>query len=119
MYYDYRYNIKLKKYTRSLRKNQTDTERLVWSKLRNKQLKGLKFYRQYAIDNYIIDFYCPEKKLGIELDGSQHMEQIEYDQKRSNDLQKHGIIIIRFLDNDVLKNINGVLETIDKELTIL
>ena len=66
------YNPKLKKYSQELRKNMTDAERQLWSKLRGKQLKGLQIYRQRIIGNYIVDFYCPKANLIIEIDGGQH-----------------------------------------------
>jgi very-short-patch-repair endonuclease len=105
------YNPKHLEFSRSLRKNQTDTERFLWSKLRRKQL-GVKFHRQYPIGPYIIDFYSPEKRLAIELDGSQHIENIDYDQKRTKYLEEHGIIVLRFWDNEVFKETSGVLERI-------
>jgi len=66
------YNTKLKGYSRQLRKNMTDAERLLWSKVRKKQLKGYQFYRQRIIGNYVVDFYCPKARLIIEIDGGQH-----------------------------------------------
>lgn len=115
------YNQKLKKYARSLHKNQTNVEFILWSKSRARQLGGYKFKRQFPINNYIIDFYCHNKKLGIELDGSQHSEhkQKEYDMKRTFLLSQRGISLIRFWDTDVIKNIEGVLEEIFNRLQIL
>lgn len=114
----YQYNQELKKNARSLRKRQSNTELLLWYKLRGRQLLGFKFHRQFPIQNYILDFYCPEKKFAIELDGGQHatFKQSDYDKKRSDSLAKHKIRLIRFWDNDVLTNINGVLEEILKYL---
>lgn len=66
------YNTKLRKYSQELRKNMTEAERLLWSKLRRKQLKGQQIYRQRIIGNFIVDFYCPKSKLIIETDGGQH-----------------------------------------------
>lgn len=106
------YNTILKDRSRLLRHNQTETERLLWSKLRSRQLVGCKFYRQYPIGNYIIDFYCFEKKLAIELDGSQHLKQRMYDEKRSEVLRAKGITLLRFWDNEVFQNTNSVLEVI-------
>lgn len=111
------YNKESTSKARALRKQQTDTERFLWSRLRGKQLAGHKFYRQYPIGKYIVDFYCPAKKLAIELDGSQHMQQMNYDKIRSQYLQEQQIITLRFWDNEVLKNINGVLEKINSLLT--
>jgi very-short-patch-repair endonuclease len=112
----YENNSKLKTYARNLRRDQTDAEKQLWFRLRKKQLGGYKFYRQFAVDNYILDFYCHEKKVVVELDGSQHMEQIMYDMKRTNELQRYGMKVIRFWDNEVLTNVNGVLEVILENL---
>ena len=72
----YSYNDQaLKGVRRRLRRETTEAERVLWSKLRNRQFHGLKFYRQYGVEKYILDFYCPEKRLGIELDGGQHNER--------------------------------------------
>jgi very-short-patch-repair endonuclease len=97
-----------------LRKEQTETEKKLWSKIRNRSLIGLKFRRQYPVDNYILDFYCPQLKLAIEADGSQHLDakQMEYDRKREARLGRMGIRILRFSDYDILTNIEGVLEEI-------
>jgi len=97
-----------------LRQNQTDAEKMLWKHLRNKQFYGLKFFRQYSIGPYIIDFYCPQLELAIELDGSQHAENDirEYDAVRTDYLKEHRLKVIRFWNNDVLSNINGVLEKI-------
>jgi very-short-patch-repair endonuclease len=102
-----------------LRLSQTDAEKILWSKLRNKQIFGLKFYRQYSVGPYILDFYCPKYKLAIEIDGGQHSikENMEYDFERTNYLKHHNIEVIRFWNNDVLMNIDGVLEEISKVVT--
>ena len=99
---------------RDLRKNQTDAERKLWDIIRNKQMKGLKFFRQYSVGPYILDFYCPSKKLAIEVDGGQHAEegQQKYDENRSEYLTQNNINVIRFWDNEVLTNIEGVEEKI-------
>ena len=86
----------------------TLTERKLWSYLRNDQL-GVTFRRQHAVGNYIPDFMCIEKKLIIELDGSQHLEQEEYDNERTNCLESLGYKVIRFWNNDVMKDIEGVI----------
>lgn len=101
----------------SLRRNQTDAERLIWSRLRNKQLNGLKFYRQYSVDNYVLDFYCPKLKLGIEIDGGQHAEKQYYDDKRTAYLKQQKNAIIRFWNNEVLDNLDGVIAVILKNIT--
>lgn len=99
---------------KQLRKNSTDTERKVWNILRNKQIQNLKFFRQYGMGNYILDFYCPRIKLAIELDGGQHFEerQIEADNKRTEYLKFLRIKVIRFQNNDVLQNLEGVHQRI-------
>lgn len=112
MTYHYKYNRTLLKFSKSGRTDQTDAEKLLWRYLRNRQLNGYKFRRQYPIYNYILDFYCVENKIAIELDGSQHEKRKIYDEIRTKELQKLGIRVIRFWDNDVLQNIDGVLEQI-------
>jgi very-short-patch-repair endonuclease len=97
---------------KSLRKNQTDVERWLWQKIRNRQLLNLKFRRQFPIDRYIVDFVCLELKLIIELDGSQHIEQAAYDERRRACLEQRGFRVIRFWNNDILNNGDGVLEKI-------
>lgn len=104
-------------FSKSGRRNQTDAESLLWKQLRNRQIKGYKFRRQYPINNFILDFYCVEKKLAIEVDGSQHIKRKLYDDRRTQELQKFGIQVLRFWDNDVLKHIDGVLEKILANLT--
>lgn len=108
------YNKSLKQFSRELRKNMTNAEKLLWSKIRGKQLKGYQFYRQKIIANYIVDFYCPKAKLIIELDGGQHFgkEGEEKDRKRDNYMANLGIKVFRFSDREVFENINGVLEKI-------
>ena len=97
---------------RSLRKNQTDVEQLVWKHLRNRQLYNYKFRRQFPIEPYIADFACLELKLIIELDRGQHACRIKDDDQRSLFLEQRGFKVIRFWNNDVIDNTVGVLETI-------
>ena len=97
---------------RMLRKNQTDAERLLWQRLRNRQLLGVKFRRQVPIKGYVADFAALEIKLIIELDGSQHIENKEADEIRTGFLQREGYKVIRFWNNDVLLRIDYVLEFI-------
>lgn len=101
-------------FARALRKNQTGTERLLWSKLRNRQLEELKFRRQEQIGPYIVDFICFERKLIIELDGGQHNEDVNKakDTTRTEWLQKEGYQVLRFWDNEVFINLEGVLEKV-------
>jgi len=91
-----------------LRKELTPAERKLWAIIRNDQL-GVNFRRQHAIGNYIPDFVCIEKKLVIELDGSQHLEQEEYDEERTKYLESLGYRVIRFWNNDVMNNFDGVI----------
>ena len=101
---------------RALRKRQTDAERLLWYRLRSRQLAKCKFRRQQVMGVYIVDFVCLEPKLIIELDGGQHATQIEYDAKRSIYLNSLGFKVLRFWNNDVLNNIESVLESIQLQL---
>ena len=96
----------------------TEAEKLLWSKVRKKQLKGYQFYRQKNIGNYIVDFYCPAAKLVIELDGGQHYspEGKEKDKRRDAYLEGLGLTVLRFSDRDVFVNTNGVLQTIFEHL---
>jgi very-short-patch-repair endonuclease len=100
---------------KDLRNNITPQELLLWYKLKNKTL-GYKFRRQHSIGNFIADFYCFEKRLIVELDGSQHLENTEYDQERTNYFESLNIRVLRFWNNDVDKNLNGVLMKIEEEL---
>lgn len=94
-----------------LRKELTPAERKIWSRIRNDQL-GVNFRRQHAIGKYIPDFVCIEKKLIIELDGSQHLEQEEYDEERTKYLEAQGYKVIRFWNNDVMNRIDSVLTVV-------
>ena len=109
----------LKERRRELRRNQTDAEKLLWKRLRDKRFYGLKFFRQYSVGPYVVDFCCPSLKFAIELDGGQHsgQEQKEYDTNRTEHLKLHDIEVMRFWNNDVIQNIEGVLERIAERLT--
>ncbi|MCF7965400.1 endonuclease domain-containing protein [Methylobacter sp. Wu8] len=102
----------MKELARSLRRNQTDAEQVMWGRLRNRQMLGCKFRRQQVIGSYIADFLCMEPKIIIELDGSQHWEQQEYDEQRSRYLQSVGYRVLRFWNNEVLQETEAVLEAI-------
>jgi very-short-patch-repair endonuclease len=104
----------LLKAARELRSAMTDAEQLLWSCLRRKQLGGFRFRRQHPFERYVLDFYCCEAKLAIELDGGQHNDPStkEYDDQRTAFLNKQGIQVVRFWNNDVLSNLEGVLESI-------
>lgn len=96
---------------RKLRKEPTPAERKLWAVIRNDQL-GVSFRRQHAIGKYIPDFVCIQKKLIIELDGSQHLEQAEYDAERTKFLESKGYKVIRFWNNAVMNDLNGVVKAI-------
>lgn len=116
MKYKYLYNHVLVQYAQKNKKSQTDAEKRLWFHLRGKNLNGYKFRRQYPIQNYILDFYCVEKKLAIELDGSQHLTNKKYDTKRTKSLNELGIRVLRFWDNDLLRQTSHVLDKILLEL---
>jgi very-short-patch-repair endonuclease len=101
-------------FARELRKNSTIAERKLWYRLRSRNFMELKFRRQEPIGNYIVDFVCYEKKLIVELDGGQHNEFSEKDIPRTKALEKEGYKVLRFWNNEVINNIDGVL-TIIKE----
>jgi very-short-patch-repair endonuclease len=105
----------LKGRRRELRRNQTNAERALWAKIRNKQFLEMKFFRQYSFGSYILDFYCPEKKLAVELDGGQHNqpEGREYDTVRTSYLNAHGVEVLRFWNNEVLCEMDGVLACLE------
>ena len=101
---------------RQLRRQATDAETRLWQQLRNRQLVGAKFRRQVPVGGYILDFYCLEAKLGIELDGGQHLQQEAYDHKRTEDLAGLGIRVLRFWNDAVLTEIEAVVRVILEEL---
>ena len=104
------------KIARYLRKHPTEAERKLWSYLRRKQLHGSRFRRQRPIGPYIVDFVCLERSLIIEVDGGQHAEQIAKDEARARFLEQEGFRVMRFWNNDVLANIDGVLQAISHDL---
>ena len=108
------YDKQLKTLSQHLRKNMTDAENMVWLKLGRKQLKGYQFYRQKIIGNYIVDFYCPNANLVIELDGGQHYSEMGQAKDRTRDdaLKKMGLKVLRFSDRDVFENMGGVMEEV-------
>jgi|SRR6266567_1052859 len=102
--------------TKTLRKKQTPQEVILWSRLRANKLHGLKFRRQHSLGKYIVDFVCLDEKLIIELDGWQHKEekQERYDIVRTEFLESCGFCVLRFWNNDVNANLNGVILEIEK-----
>ncbi len=108
------YNTKKQKRTRrKLRKDSTKSERIMWERLRNRQL-GVKFRRQYGIGNYIADFCCTEKKLVVEIDGEIHEEkdQIYYDKERTKVLEELGFQVMRFKNKEIENNLEEVVNSL-------
>jgi very-short-patch-repair endonuclease len=101
-----------------LRKNPTDAEKLFWQKIRSRQIGACKFRRQCPVGPYILDFVCFDPKVVIELDGGQHNGSVK-DKERDADLYKRGFKVLRFWNNDVLKNVEGVLQSVERELAQL
>jgi very-short-patch-repair endonuclease len=101
---------------RRFRKQPTPGEEIFWRHVRGKQLHGMKFLRQHPIGRYIVDFYCAELKLVIELEGDihKHPDQKEYDQSRLKELQSRGLDVMRFRNEEVVEDIQKVLEEIAK-----
>ncbi len=113
-----KYNKDLKLYSRELRKQMTDAERLLWRKIRKRQIKDLQFYRQRPIGDHIVDFYCPKAKLIVEIDGGQHYEisNEKKDKIRDRGFKSSGLKVLRFQNIDILKNINSVVRKIWDEV---
>jgi very-short-patch-repair endonuclease len=115
----FRFNNRLLRGRRKeLRAKETEAEEKLWLFIKNKEFHGLKFYRQYSVGGYILDFYCPKLRLGIELDGNQHKERetILYDKDREKYLGALSIRVIRFWNNEVINDIEKVLEKIILEI---
>ena len=106
-------NPQLKTRRKELRNNATENEMLLWGVLRKRGL-GEKFVRQYSVGNYVLDFYCPKKKLAIEVDGSQHAEEkgLTHDKKRTFFLEEYGIKVLRFWNNEITNEIAAVCDEI-------
>jgi very-short-patch-repair endonuclease len=111
-----RYPFLQKGRARRLRENQTDVENKLWSRLRGRQLSGVKFRRQHPIGPFIVDFCCVERGLVVELDGGQHAERSDVDERRTRVLERFGYRVLRFWDSEVLSNLNGMLERISEAL---
>ena len=112
------YRRNLKQVARNLRANMTESEQVLWSRLRGKQLRSIQFYRQKPIGGAIVDFYAPKAKLVVEVDGSQHLEE-EYAQKearRSASLEQQGLRLLRFSNLQVLQELDAVVEAIFQAL---
>ncbi len=110
------YNPKLKEFAKKLRKNSTKSEVVLWNQLKGKQIKGYSFHRQKPLLNYIADFYSYDLKLVIELDGYTHQfeETFIKDKLKQSELEKVGLTILRFSDEDVLNNLEGVIFEINR-----
>jgi adenine-specific DNA-methyltransferase len=102
--------------SRQLRRRSTDVERLLWRRLRDRQLAGAKFRRQHPIGPYIVDFLCLEQRLVIELDGGQHARRSRQDARRDQWLESRGYRILRFWNSDAMRNVEGVLHRISEVL---
>ncbi|MBU1628358.1 endonuclease domain-containing protein [bacterium] len=104
---------------RYLRSKATPAEKLVWIYLRKKQVKGFRFLRQYSVDSYVIDFFCTELKLAIEIDGESHFvdkNAIEYDKKREKHIKQFGIVFLRFNNMEIYQNLDKVFEKIEEKV---
>lgn len=112
------YNGTLKRNSQHLRNNMTEAEAVLWSRIRGKQLKGLQFYRQKVLGDYIVDFHCHKSKLIIEVEGGQHYtdEGAQKDVLRGLFLTQLGLTVLRFNNAEVLTNIEGVLDKIYQHL---
>ena len=93
-------------------------ERILWSKLKGRLLEGYKFRRQHSIDEFVLDFYCPQAELAIEIDGDSHYgeDNEDYDVLRQKKIESHGIKIIRFTNNEVYDSLEGIVDHILKQL---
>lgn len=113
------YNPKLKEFARELRNNSTKSEIFLWLKLKSKQFYGYDFHRQKPIDNYILDFYCYELLLGIEIDGYSHqfLEVYHKDTVKEKRMKELGINVLRFSDEQVQKDMENVLRAIEFYIT--
>lgn len=109
-----KYNPALKEKARELRNNSTKTEILLWKFLKGKQLRGYDIHRQKTIDEFIVDFFCPDLMLAIEIDDGSHVGNEKYDELRQQKLEKLGISFLRFKDDDVFYNCDWVVKEIEK-----
>jgi very-short-patch-repair endonuclease len=107
-----------REFAKNLRRNQTKVEKILWSKIRNRQIEGVKFRRQEPINGYIVDFVCLESKLILELDGGHHnnIQRKIYDKLRTSSLNHIGFKVLRIWNSEIIGNIDGVLEYIRTEV---
>jgi very-short-patch-repair endonuclease len=104
----------LTKRRQELRRNMTQSENILWSKIRRKQIEGLRFRRQYSVDAFVIDFYCPEVRLAIEIDGESHTrpEMQEYDAEREEIIKQYGISFVRITNDEVNNYLDEALDKV-------
>ncbi|NOY78647.1 MAG: endonuclease domain-containing protein [Calditrichaeota bacterium] len=107
------YDPKLRQIARKLRKQGTLGEIFLWRRIRGKQIRGYEFHRQVPLDRYIVDFYCHELMLAIEIDGGSHFYKVDQDQERQVRLERLGVHFLRFTEMEVRKNIEDALNVID------
>ncbi|NQU27444.1 MAG: endonuclease domain-containing protein [Candidatus Marinimicrobia bacterium] len=112
------YNPKLKQLARNLRNNSTLAEVLLWNQLKQRQVLGYQFMRQKPIANFIVDFFCSNLKLVIEVDGESHYKRDHQDQQRQQYLESLGLTVLRFDNDQIKQDLNGVLETIHRWINI-
>ena len=103
-----------KQFARQLRKNETKAEKLVWETIRDRKLMGLKFRRQHVVQGFVLDFYCQEARLGIEIDGSVHSKRQNYDRIRQDIIESKGISVVRIRNHQILNNKGSILNTVRK-----
>jgi very-short-patch-repair endonuclease len=108
------YKPELKEKARKLRNNSTLTEIMLWQQLKGRQIRGYDFHRQKPLGKYIVDFFCNELNLAIEVDGESHFGKQDYDALRQNELEKLGVLILRFSDMEVRYNLEGAVKSIEK-----
>jgi very-short-patch-repair endonuclease len=108
-------NERATRFSRRLRRDASDAERRIWSRLRNRRLGGFKFVRQEPVGDYTVDFCCREERLIVEVDGGQHADS-EHDRRRDAWLRREGYRVLRFWNNDALANTDGVIGAIMAEL---
>jgi very-short-patch-repair endonuclease len=112
---------KEKQKRRTLRSNMTNAEKLLWQRIRKRQIKGKRFLRQFSVGEYVIDFHCPEIRLAIEVDGNTHnsKDEIEYDLTRQSEIENFGIIFLRIKNEEIFKNIDNVILKIMESIDVL
>jgi len=118
-WYELPYNPQLKERARELRKAGNEAEIIFWKQVHNKQFLGLDFDRQKIIGNYIVDFYCKDLGVVIEIDGASHNNKVEYDKERDEYLRSLGLKVIHISDLDVKENLEGIMIYLQRELSIL